>query len=252
MLRQSFSWWCFSDRGVPDETLIKNAKEIGYQGVELIPANLFDLALEAGLTIVSHSGHESISSGWNDPSQHRRIEDEIHSNLELAAKYQIPNLIVFSGERREGLSDAEGIAHCVAGLQRVTQAAEKAGVTLLLELLNSRVDHRGYQGDHTKWGAAVCAGVDSPRVKLLYDIYHMQIMEGDIIQTIRRHQRNIAHYHTAGVPNRHEIDETQELNYPAIVKAIQSTGYDGFLGQEFIPISHPLRALEKAYHICNE
>ena len=200
--------------------------------------------------IASHGGHQSISSGLNDVTQHDRIEAEIHKNLALAVKYEIPNLIVFSGERRAGLSEAEGAENCAVGLRRVAKAAEDAGVTLVMELLNSKVDHRGYQCDRSAWGIQVCESVGSPRVKLLYDIYHMQIMEGDIIRTIQEGHAHFGHYHTAGNPGRRDMDDTQELNYPPILRAIAATGYDGYVGHEFIPKGDPVTALRAAFDLC--
>ena len=249
-IRQSVCWWCCTGRGVPDDQLLKAVKTIGYEAVELIDEALFDRAREAGLVIASHGGHQSISSGLNDPAQHDRIEAELDRNLALAVKYAIPNLIVFSGERRNGLTEAEGAKNCVRGLRRVARAAEDAGVTLVMELLNSKVDHAGYQCDHTEWGVRVCEEVASPRVKLLYDIYHMQIMEGDIIRTIQQRHAQFAHYHTAGNPGRRDIDDTQELNYPPIMRAISETGYDGYVGQEFFPKGDPIAALNAAFRLC--
>ncbi len=249
-IRQSFSWWCFAGRGLEPTSLLKSAKEIGYEAVELLPNDLLGAARDAGLVIASHPGHRDISSGLNDPGQHARIEAEILANLELATRYQIPNLIVFSGERREGLSEQEGIENSVVGLRRVAKAAEDAGVNLVMELLNSKVDHGGYQCDTTPWGVAVCEGVGSPRVKLLYDIYHMQIMEGDIIRTIRTHGKQFSHYHTAGNPGRNDMDETQELYYPPIMKAIAESGYDGYVGHEFVPKGDVLPALRAAFELC--
>ena len=248
-IRQSVSWWCFAGRGVADDVLLRQAKAIGYEAVELIGEDLFDRAQGAGLVIASHNGHQSIERGLNDPAEHDRIEAEIVSKLELAQRYQIPNLIVFSGSRRAGLSEEEGIENTARGLARVKDAAEQAGVNLVLELLNSKVDHPGYQCDHTTWGVEVCRRVGSPRVGLLYDIYHMQIMEGDVMQTIGTHHAHFLHYHTAGVPGRHDLDETQELNYPPIIKAIAATGYEGYLGHEFIPKGDPVAALEAAYRV---
>ena len=164
-------------------------------------------------------------------------------------KWRIPALIVFSGNRN-GLPDAAGIEHTAEGLQRVAKAAEQAGVTLVLELLNTKVDHPDYQCDHTAWGVDVCKLVNSPRVKLLYDIYHMQIMEGDVIRTIRDNIAHIGHFHTAGNPGRNELDENQELYYPAICRAIAATDYDGYVGQEFTPKGDPVAALEQAYKAC--
>jgi hydroxypyruvate isomerase len=250
-MKQSLSWWCYENQGVDDTTLLRQAKEIGYAGVELITADKFGQALDSGLTIVSHMGHGTIASGLNDPQQHDRIEKEIEASLDLAVKHGIPNLIVFSGNRSPGVSDEEGADHTVAGLRRVARAAEAAGVTLILELLNSKVDHGGYQADHTAWAVDVVEAVGSPRVKVLYDIYHMQVMEGDVIATLGQNHAYIGHYHTAGVPGRHDLDDAQELNYPAIVRAIAATGYDGYLGHEFLPKGDPIAALEAAYRLCD-
>ncbi len=250
-IKQSVSWWCFAGRGVDDATLLTRAKSIGYEAVELIGESLFDQVRDAGLNIASHGGHQSISRGLNDLGEHDRIEAEIDRNLALAVKYEIPNLIVFSGDRREGLTDHEGAENTARGLLRVAKAAEDAGVTLVIELLNSKVDHQGYQCDHAAWGVRVCDMVDSPRVKLLYDIYHMQIMEGDVISSIHQYHRHFAHYHTAGVPGRHDLDETQELNYPPIMKAILETGYEGYVGHEFVPKGDPIAGLEQAFKVCD-
>ena len=250
-IRQSVSWWCFAGRGVSDEDLMSQAKAIGYEAVELIGEGLFDRARDVGLVIASHNGHQGIEHGLNDPAQHDRIEAEILRNLGLAQKYQIPNLIVFSGSRQPGLSEEEGIENTARGLSRVKTAAEQAGVNLVLELLNSKVDHQGYQCDHTTWGVEVCRRVGSPRVGLLYDIYHMQIMEGDVMQTISTHHAHFLHYHTAGVPGRHDLDEAQELNYPPIIKAIAASGYEGYLGHEFIPKGDPVAALEAAFRLSD-
>lgn len=250
-INQSVSWWCFANKGVDDDTLLARAKSIGYQAVELIGEPLFDKVRDAGLVIASHGGHQSISRGLNDPGEHDRIEAEIHKRLETAVQYGIPNLIVFSGERRNGLTDEAGAENTARGLERVAQAAEDAGVNLVIELLNSKVDHKGYQCDHTAWGVRVCEMVNSPRVKLLYDVYHMQIMEGDVISCIHQNHQHFGHYHTAGVPGRHDLDDTQELNYPPIMRAILETGYSGYVGHEFVPKGDPIRALETAYCLCN-
>lgn len=250
-IRQSVSWWSFAGRGVPDWELLSQIKAIGYEAVELIGEELWDQARDAGLAIAAHGGHQSIEHGLNDSAEHDRIEAEILRSLALAQKYRIPNLIVFSGSRRPGLSEDEGAENTALGLSRVALAAEEAGVTLVLELLNSKVDHPGYQGDHTRWGIEVCRRVGSPRVGLLYDIYHMQIMEGDVIRTLQEYQPYLRHYHTAGVPGRHDLDETQELYYPAILRAIAATGYVGYVGHEFIPKGDPREALKSAYRLCD-
>jgi len=250
-IKQSISWWCVDNRGVSTPDLLRAVKAIGYSGVELIATEHFPLVRDLGLTIAAHTAQSGIDSGFNDPAQHDRLEREILASLDLATKYEIPNLIVFTGNRREGVSEQEAAEHTAAGLRRVAKAAEEAGITLIVELLNSKVDHKGYQCDTSTWGIEVCKLVDSPRVKLLYDIYHMQIMEGDLIRTIETNHAYFGHYHTGGVPGRHDLDDTQEIYYPAVVRAIRATGYCGYLGHEFIPKSDPIAALEQAYKVCD-
>lgn len=250
--KQSFSWWCFIHR--PDiqgdaAKLLKGAKAIGYDGVDLAPYEILDLTKEHGLEIASYVGHASLTDGLNRRENHQRIADELHRNIELAKKYHIPNLVCFSGNRA-GLDDERGAEITAEGLKLVAKAAEEAGVLLVVELLNSKVDHKDYQCDRTAWGVKVCQMVNSPAVKLLYDIYHMQIMEGDIIRTIRENIQWIGHIHTAGNPGRNDMDETQELYYPAIARAIQETGYDRWVGHEFIPKGNDtIAALRHAYEL---
>lgn len=247
---QSLAWWCFRRGSITAGELIAQAARIGYAGVEMCPPEEWPRVRDAGLRIVTLGGHASLSDGLNRPENHNRIEQEILGNLERARQWDIPVLIVFSGNRN-GLSDDAGIENTAEGLRRVATAAEEAGVTLALELLNSKVDHKDYQCDRTAWGVAVCKAVGSPRVKLLYDIYHMQIMEGDVISSIRSNISHIGHFHTAGVPGRHELDENQELYYPAIMRAIAATDYDGYVGQELIPTGDPVAALQQAYTACD-
>ena len=249
-IRQSIAYWAFNRPDLPFLKLCQEAKRIGYEGLEMVPEDHWEVAKLQGLKIVTHFGHESLGDGLNKPENHDRIEREIKANCDKAAAHGIPALICFSGNRN-GLSDEQGLANTVAGLKRVAGYAEQKGVTLVLELLNSKVDHKDYQCDHTAWGAAVVKQVGSLRVKLLYDIYHMQIMEGDVIRTIRAHHEHFAHYHTAGNPGRHEIDEKQELNYTAIMREIAATTYMGYVGQEFMPKGHPVAALEQAFAACN-
>ena len=250
MLRQSFAWWTFAGRGIPDQDLLQKAKSIGYEGVEMLPETLFEEARDLGFVLAAQGGQTTLDQGWNDPRQHPRLEAELHSALALAQKHQIPNLIVFSGSRRAGLSEQAGIENTVRGLSRMARAAEDAGVSLVMELLNSKVDHPGYQCDHTAWGVEVCRRVASPRVKLLYDIYHMQIMEGDLLRTLDGNYLQFSHYHTAGNPWRHDLDHTQEICYPAIFRALAATGYTGFVGHEFLPKADPVQALQAAYDLC--
>ncbi len=248
-LKQSVSWWCYERFQIEPITLMRHFVEIGYRGVELLPPNHFKLAQDFGLEIVAINGQSSLEVGLNKRENLLSIEKVLRQQLALAQQWRIPNLIVFSGNR-DGQADADGLAITVENLQKLVPLAESAGVTLLLELLNSKVDHADFMCDRTSWGTAVCQQINSPNLKLLYDIYHMQVMEGDVIQTIRDNHQYIGHYHTAGVPGRGEIDETQELNYPAIMRAIQGTGYTGFVGQEFVPQGDPIAALRQAYTAC--
>lgn len=249
-LKQAVSWWCFAHTGMTPPKLLQTIADTGYQAVELIEPELWPLAKDYGLGIASTNGGLSIEQGLNRREHHAQIEQTILATIREAEKWSIPNVIVFSGNR-QGLNDQIEAEITTEGLSRVARAAEDAGVTLVIELLNSKVNHPDYQCDHTAWGVKVCQMVNSPRVKLLYDIYHMQIMEGDVISTIRAYHQYFAHYHTAGVPGRHEIDQTQELYYPAIVRAIIETGYKGYLGQEFIPQGEPVAALKQAFECCN-
>jgi hydroxypyruvate isomerase len=239
----SFTWWSFTNRGTPAGELIRAAARIGYDGIELAEEEHWPAIAEAGLAIASHRGHTTLESGLNQRQNHARIERELLANLQLAQRWHIPVLICFSGNRN-GLSDEVGIENTARGLSRVARAAEDAGVDLALELLNSKIDHPDYQCDRTAWGLAVIARVASPRVKLLYDVYHMQVMEGDVIRTIQTHHHTFAHYHVAGNPGRHDPDRTQELWYPAIYEAIAATGYTGCVGMEYIPRADPIASLE--------
>ena len=249
-LKQSFAWWAFG-RGVTDPpAFFREARKIGYQGVELLPHELWDAARDAGLTIVTE-GAGKIERGLNRRDHHAEIEAEVKVKLDLAVKYGVPNIIVFSGNRA-GLTDEAGALTTAEGLRRLAPLAEAAGVTLVLELLNSKVDHNDYQCDHTAWGVLVMNLVNSPAVKLLYDIYHMQIMEGDIIRTIREVAApHIGHVHTAGNPGRRDLDDEQELCYPPIMRALKEIGYAGFVGQEFVPKGEALEALRTAYRLCD-
>jgi hydroxypyruvate isomerase len=248
-IKQSVCWWCYADRGTAPEALVRAAAEIGYAGIELVPQEHWPLVRDNGLVIASMGGHGTIQDGLNRRGSRERIQREIEANLELAVKWGIPNLICFSGSRA-GLDDTVGAEITAENLRRIAPLAESAGVTLALELLNSKVDHADYQCDHTAWGVKVVEMVGSPRVRLLYDIYHMQIMEGDIIRTIQANHRHFAHYHTAGNPGRHDLDDMQEINYPPIMRAIADTGYDGFVGQEFVPKGEPVAALKAAFELC--
>ena len=248
-LKQSICRWCYG--GMELRELCRVGAELGYASVELLGEADWPVVREFGLTCAVANGPVSIGGGINTPDSRDRFVSDTESLLPKVRDAGIPNLIVFSGNRREGLDDEQGLVNCAAALERVLPAAERAGVTIIMELLNSRVDHGGYMCDRTPWGVRLCERLGSESFRLLYDIYHMQIMEGDVIRTIRDNARWIAHYHTGGVPGRREIDEGQELYYPAICRAIVETGYNGFLGQEFIPSREAVGSLRQAHGICN-
>ncbi|HMN95902.1 MAG TPA: TIM barrel protein [Phycisphaerales bacterium] len=246
-VRQSICRWCYG--GMPLEALCALATSIGYGSIELLGEAEWPVVAAQGLSCAVANGPTTIARGFNRPAHHDDAVREGERLLPLVAAAKIPQMIVFSGNR-DGMSDAEGLRHCAAGLRRLTPLAESLGVTLVMELLNSKVDHRDYMADRTAWGVALVEEVGSLRFRLLYDIYHMQIMEGDVIRTIRDSAHAIAHYHTGGVPGRREIDGSQELNYPAICRAIVETGFTGYLGQEFIPSRDPQASLREAFEIC--
>ena len=248
--KQSFSWWSFEKASPDPAGLLEAAAEIGFVAVELIGSQHWAMAREFGLQIAAVDGHDSkgCTFGLNHLEHHPVVLSQIKSNLQLAKQWEIPNLIVFSGNRN-GLSDETGTVNTARGLQEVAQMAEDAGVNLVLELLNSKIDHLDYQCDHTNWGVNVIEMVDSSNVKLLYDIYHMQIMEGDLIRTIQTQHQHFAHYHLGGNPGRHEIDSTQEINYAAVLKAIAQTGYTGFIAHEYLPTTDAITSLQQAFKL---
>ncbi|HTK06576.1 MAG TPA: TIM barrel protein [Ktedonobacteraceae bacterium] len=250
-LKQTAVWWCCVREGMlTPEQFISTVAEIGYDAIEMADPGYWLQIKEHGLKIATMNGHASIEEGLNRREDHARIEQEILKNIELAVKWEIPYLICFSGSRA-GLADSVGAAQTAEGLQRVARAAEEAGVTLVLELLNSKVDHPDYQCDKTPWGVEVCQMVNSPAVRLLYDAYHMQIMEGDLIRTIRENHQWFGHYHIAGNPGRHEPDETQEIYHPAIFQAIAATGFTGYVGHEYVPVHDPVESLKASFEMGN-
>ncbi len=246
-LKQSFARWCYAK--IPLDELCRQAAEIGCTGIDLIDGPDWPTAKKYGLTPAMTQGDGKIPVGWNHKENHEALEKQLRVLIAQAADAKLPNVITFSGNRR-GMSDDEGKANCIDGLRRVVKMAEDSGVTICMELLNSKVNHKDYQADHTAWGVDVCKGVGSPRLKLLYDIYHMQIMEGDIIRTIRDNIDYIGHFHTGGVPNRHELDDTQELQWRTIAKAIADLNYKGFFAHEFQPTRDPLTSLKEAVQLC--
>jgi hydroxypyruvate isomerase len=240
---------------VPMEDFLSRVKGMGFPAVEIWKPGpdfpqLAEMARKHGLRVASMTGHDSLPVGFNNPAEHPRIVAELRQSIDLAEQYNVPGLICFSGNRRAGQSDAEAIAACVDGLLQIAPYAEEKRINLNMELLNSKINHPGYQCDHAAWGLEVVKQVNSPRVKLLYDIYHMQIMDGDLIHTISENIQWIGHFHTAGVPGRNDLDDTQEINYRAVCRAINATGYDLYLGHEFRPKGELFAALEEAYRIC--
>ena len=250
-LKQSVSRWCYAKIPMPE--FCKAVKDMGLTAIDLLKPNEWDALDDYGLICsMAYAGapNSSIPNGMNNKANHDAMVKDFELNIPLAAKKHIPNIITFFGNRR-GMSDADATANCIEGLNRVKKIAEDNGVTICVELLNSKVDHKDYQGDHTAFGVEIIKAVASPRVKLLYDIYHMQIMEGDIIRTIRDNKDHIAHFHTGGVPGRHELDGTQELNWAAVCAAIADTGYQGYVAHEFVPTRDLLTSLREAVALCD-
>ncbi|MCF8278738.1 MAG: TIM barrel protein [Bacteroidales bacterium] len=241
--------WCFNDFKL--EELCEQVKPMGITSIELTTPDEWPILKKYGLTCAlgSHP-NQSLTEGYNQPGLHSMLNERYFDLAKKAADAGIPTIIVFSGNRK-GLDDHLGIDFCAKGLEPLAKYAEKLGVQVVMELLNSRVNHPDYQCDRTPWGVELVEKVGSPNFKLLYDIYHMQIMEGDVIATIKKHHNHIGHYHTAGVPGRNEIDETQELYYPAIMRAIADTGFKGYVAQEFIPKgADKMAALRRGVEIC--
>lgn len=245
--RHSVSYWCF-DR-IPLAEFAPAVRAMGIESVELLEPSEWPVVQRHGLMCALARGVDTIEDSFNRRENHARLVPAFEQRLRECAAAGIPNVVCFSGNRR-GLDDEEGLENCVVGFRRLIGVAEKVGVTLCLELLNSKIDHPDYQCDHGAWGVELCRRVGSERLKLLYDIYHMQVMEGDVIRFIRENHAWIGHYHTAGNPGRNEIDDTQELNYRAIMREIAATGYEGFVGQEFLPLHDPLTSLREAIELC--
>jgi hydroxypyruvate isomerase len=248
-LRQSVSRWPYQKIALPE--FCRACADMGLTAIDLLEEPDWDVVRQNGLICsMGYAGGGSIADGLNVKANHDKIVENFERMIPRAARAKVPNVITFFGNRR-GMPDREAIENCVAGLNRVNRIAEDHDVTICVELLNSKVNHRDYQGDHTAFGVAVVEAVGSPRVKLLYDIYHMQIMEGDLIRTIQAHHRFIGHYHTGGVPGRHELDESQEINWPAVCRAIVGTGFTGYVAHEFVPTRDPLTSLREAVALCD-
>ncbi len=241
--------WCYSK--IEFEDLCKAAKEIGLTSIELTGPEEWPILKKYGLTSAMPWGAgKGISEGFNDLKLHEELIASYEAIFPKLAAAGLDKVICFSGNRR-GMSDEQGLENCAIGLKKLMASAEKHKVTMSMELLNSKVNHPDYMCDLSNWGVELCKRVGSENFKLLYDIYHMQIMEGDVIRTIQKNHQYFNHYHTGGVPGRNEIDDTQELYYPAIMKAIVATGYKGYLGQEFIPKRDPLVSLKEGVIICD-
>lgn len=245
--------WCYGK--IPLDEFCAAARAMGISSVELLQPSDFPTLKKHGLVCAMVSnptidGLGGIPKAWNRAEHHDKLVQAYERQIPLVAEAGFTNLICFSGNR-DGLDDETGLKNCAAGLKRIMATAERHKVTVCMELLNSKRSHKDYMCDHTAWGVALCKAVGSERFKLLYDIFHMQIMEGDVIDTIKESKDYIAHYHTGGVPGRAEIDETQELHYPAIMRAIVATGFKGHVAQEFVPRRDPLTSLRQAVGICD-
>ncbi|MCG2462834.1 TIM barrel protein [Flavobacteriaceae bacterium F89] len=249
-IRQSVCYWCYGS--IPLEEFLKDIKSLGLSAIDLLGPKDWPLLKKHGIECAMCNGAEiSLTEGWNDPQYHETLVKNYTEMIPTVADAGFTNLICFSGNRK-GMDDKIGMQHCANGLKKILPLAEKHGVIIQMELLNSKVDHKDYMCDHSAWGVELCKMVDSDNFKLLYDIYHMQIMEGDVIRTIRDNHQYFGHYHTGGVPGRHEIDKTQELFYPAIMEAILATGYQGHVAQEFIPAwDDKIAALKEGITICD-
>jgi len=249
-INHSVCRWCFNS--IPLDEFAKNVKEIGIKSIELTTPEEWKILQKHGLTSAIGTGpFANIMDGFNDKANHEKLIKPYLDLISKAAENGIPNVILFTGNKRN-ISDEEGLENIAVGVDKLVKHAEKVGVMLITELLNSKIDHLDYHGDHTLFGVKLVDKIGSPNFKLLYDIYHMQIMEGDIIRTITDYKDYIAHYHTAGVPGRHEIDESQELNYKAIMQAIVKNGFKGYVAQEFIPTQKDkIATLKEAVRICD-
>ncbi len=247
-IHHSVSRWCYGKISLDD--LCEFSKKIGIESIDLLGPEDWQTVKKHGLVCAMCNGPDQIGYGFNRVEHHDKLVEGFEKMIPQVAACGFPNIICFSGVRN-GLDNEKGLENCAIGLKRVMGVAEKYKVTVNMELLNSKVDHKDYMNDHTAWGAQLVKAVGSERFKLLYDIYHMQIMEGDMIRTIRDYHQYIGHYHTGGVPGRNEIDETQEIYYPAVMRAIVATGFKGFVAQEFVPKKDALTSLRRSIEICD-
>jgi len=248
-IKQSVARWCYKE--IPLDQLCAAAAQIGCKGVDLLNPDEYEVPKRYGLVCsMAYAGGGELTNALNRTENHAKIEEGFRKNIPLAAKAGIPNVITFSGNRN-GMPDEEGAKNTIVGLNRVKKIAEDNGVVICLELLNSKVNHKDYMCDHTAWGLQVVQAVNSPHVKLLYDIYHMQIMEGDLVATIQTNIQWLAHFHTGGVPGRHELDNTQEVQWDGVMRGIAATNYQGYVAHEFVPTRDPLTSLREAVDLCD-
>jgi hydroxypyruvate isomerase len=248
-IRQSVSRWCYKD--IPLDKLCAYSAQIGCKGIDLLNVNEWEVPPRYGLVCaMGYAGGGELKDAMNRVENHAKIEEAFRKNVPLAAKLGVPNVITFSGNRN-GMSDEQGAKNTIAGRNRVKKIAEDNGVNICMELLNSKVNHPDYMCDHSSWGVRVVQEVNSPRVKLLYDIYHMQIMEGDLVRTIQKNIDWIAHFHTGGVPGRHELDNTQEVQWDGVMRGIAATNFRGYVAHEFVPTRDPLTSLREAVDLCD-
>jgi len=252
-IKQSIAYWCFEKYWTVDQTC-QIAKQLGCKSVELVEPKDWPTLKKYGLACALHGSHW-FDKGMNNPKYHDMCLGKIRDSIDVCSEYGFPNVITFTGSS-EDISDDDGIKNCVSGYKKIIGHAEKKKVNICLEILNSRVavemkGHPGYQGDHTDYCMEIIKRAGSPRMKLLFDIYHVQVMDGDIITRIRQYKDYIGHYHTAGNPGRNEMDDNQEIGYPGIMKAIVKTGYKGYVGHEFIPTRNPIQGLWRAVQLCD-
>jgi hydroxypyruvate isomerase len=249
-IQQAICGGCLRKLNLDTEKTASLLAGMGLAGMDFAGRNDWPILQTHGLVATLVAGAGSIKKGLNDRSLHAALLNDFRTNIKAAAEYRWPNVITMAGDRA-GISDEQGMDNCQAILKEAVKMAEDSGVTICMELLNSKVDHAGYMCDRSAWGFELCRRVDSPRFKLLYDIYHMQIMEGDLIATIRKNIRYIGHFHTAGVPGRHELDENQEIFYPAVMRAIAETGYQGYVAHEYSPVRDPMESFVQAVKACD-
>jgi hydroxypyruvate isomerase len=249
-IKQSICGGCLRNAGLDREQTAKLLVEMGLAGRDLVGRDEWPTLQKYGLVATMVPGAGAIKNGLNNKALHPKLLEEFKANIPAAAEYKWPNVICMAGDRA-GISDAEGMDNCQLVLREAVKIAEDAGVTICMEMLNSKVNHPGYMCDNYAWAFELCRRVNSPRFKLLFDIYHMQIMEGDLIATIKQNIHYIGHFHTAGVPGRHELDENQEIYYPAVMRAIVESGYQGYVAHEYTPIRNALESLVQAVKTCD-